>query len=191
MSEQYNPNTETVPGQIDGTDLDDSIVGTPGNDVIQGGDGDDNIQGGDGLDTLEGGYGDDLLDGGDGNDFLQGGRGSDLLLGGLGDDLLVSRSDAGEQRVGQLAIGQPTREDPDGELDAAREKLYVNQPLVGDDILVGGAGKDTFLFTPQINGKLEILERNVKSNGYIDWTMHGVAGVVSRIISPGISRFML
>ena len=137
---------------------------------------DDDVMGTGEHDSLEGGYGDDILDGGAGDDVLEGGRGSDLLLGGDGDDLIVSRSDAGEQRIGQLAIGEPTRGDPDGEVNPLRQKLYEweGQPLISDDILVGGAGADTFLFNPQINAKRDIILEHVNADRTINWA--GVAG---------------
>ena len=137
---------------------------------------DDDVMGTVEADSLEGGYGDDILDGGAGDDVLEGGRGSDLLLGGDGDDLIVSRSDAGEQRIGQLAIGEPTRGDPDGEVNPDRQKLYgwEGMPLVSDDILVGGAGADTFLFNPQINAKRDIILEHVNDDRTINWA--GVAG---------------
>ena len=121
---------------------DDVINGGDGNDTLNGDAGNDDISAATATTSSNGGYGDDILDGGDGNDVLEGGRGSDLLLGGAGDDLLAQRSDAGEQRIGQLAIGQPTREDPDNEVNPERQKLYgwEDQPLVGDDIMVGGDG---------------------------------------------------
>ncbi len=154
---------------------DDSIDGSDGHDVIDAGAGQDQVQGGAGRDSIDGGYGDDILDGGDGNDTLDGGRGSDLLLGGDGDDLLIARSDAGEQRIGQLAIGEPSR--PDGNaVNYDREKLYgwEDQPLVADDILVGGEGRDTFFFNPQINAKRDIILEHVNEDRTIDWA--GVAG---------------
>ncbi len=151
-------------------------TGTDGTDVMEGAGGDDSLDGGDGDDLIYGGYGDDSLGGGAGNDYLDGGRGSDLLMGGDGDDLIVLRSDSGEQRIGQLAVGRPTRGDPDGEVNAARQKLkgYEDQELVGDDVAFGGAGRDTFLISPQINAKLDIIQKHVRSDGSINWA--GVAG---------------
>ncbi|MDJ1015811.1 MAG: hypothetical protein QNJ35_04790 [Paracoccaceae bacterium] len=145
-------------------------------DVVSGFGADDVIDGLGGDDQIAGGYGDDILSGGAGDDVLDGGRGSDILDGGDGDDLLVSRSDAGEQKIGQYAIDMPTRGDPDGEVDAALQKLsaYADQPLVGDDVLIGGAGRDTFLIAPQINAKLDIIQEHVKADGSINWA--GVAG---------------
>jgi hypothetical protein len=149
----------------------DALAGAGGNDSLSGDGGDDSVSGEAGHDSLTGGYGDDLLDGGAGHDVLDGGRGSDLLLGGAGNDLLVSRSDAGEQRIGQLAIGEPTRGDPDNEVNRERQKLYgwEDQPLLADDILVGGEGRDTFLFNPQINAKRDIILKHVNSDRTIDW----------------------
>ncbi|SMX24120.1 hypothetical protein [Boseongicola aestuarii] len=115
-------------------------TGTEGRDIIEGKGADDVIEGLGGDDELYGGYGDDILRGGDGDDVLDGGRGSDVLEGGAGDDTLISRSDAGVQRIGQLAIDMPTRDDPDGEVDEDLQKLsaYADEPLVGDDVLIGG-----------------------------------------------------
>lgn len=149
---------------------------TEARDVIVGKGADDTIEGLGGDDELLGGYGDDILRGGDGDDVLDGGRGSDLLEGGAGNDLLIARSDAGEQKIGQYAIDLPTRGDPDNEVDPALQKLavYANQPLVGDDVLIGGEGEDTFLIAPQINAKLDIIEQHIRSDGTINWA--GVAG---------------
>ena len=103
--------------------------------------------------------GDDNITGSAFDDVLNGGRGSDIVKGGRGNDLIISESDAGEQRIGQLAVGMPTREDPDNEVNNNRQKLkgWEDQALRADDILFGGEGMDTFLFTPLLNGKLEIL----------------------------------
>ncbi len=149
---------------------------TEGRDVIEGLGADDTIDGLGGDDELLGGYGDDVLIGGDGDDVLDGGRGSDVLIGGAGNDLLIGRSDAGVQRIGQLAIDQVTRPDPDGEVNPLTQKLYAydDQPIAGDDVMFGGEGEDTFLIAPQINGKLDIIEKHVKSDGSINWA--GVAG---------------
>ncbi|MDA8585804.1 hypothetical protein N9L47_05965 [Rhodobacteraceae bacterium] len=145
-------------------------------DVVTGMGADDTIDGQGGDDEIMGGYGDDVLMGGDGNDVIDGGRGSDVIDGGAGDDTLISRSDAGVQKIGQLAVGQPTRDDPDGEVDEALQKLaiYADQPIKGDDVLIGGEGADTFLIAPQINAKLDIIQKHVGDDGTINWA--GVAG---------------
>ncbi|CAN0596222.1 unnamed protein product, partial [Ectocarpus sp. 12 AP-2014] len=151
-------------------------TGTESRDVINGYGQNDTINGMGGDDEIMGGYGDDVISGGEGDDIIDGGFGSDVIDGGAGDDTLISRSDAGEQKIGQLAIGKPTRDDPDGEVDEGLQKLsaYANQPLVADDVMIGGAGNDTFLISPQINAKLDIIQKHIQSDGTINWA--GVAG---------------
>jgi len=134
---------------INGSDLDDTLVGTTGsnhivagngndfifddqgNDVIEGGDGDDVIYsgadddvvfGGAGRDTVFAGNGNDLLLGGEGADALFGEAGNDILFGGAGNDLL----DGG--------FGNDVLSGEDGD-----DSLYGG---VGADALFGGAGND-------------------------------------------------
>ncbi len=151
------------------------IDGGPGSQTIDALGGDDTVNAGDGDDIVFGGYGNDLLHGDAGNDLLDGGYGSDLLIGGAGDDLLVARSDAGEQKIAQRTVIPETRPANDY-VNPDADKLfgYEDQPFIGDDILVGGAGRDTFLIAPQINAILPIIEKHVKSDGSIRWA--GVAG---------------
>jgi len=170
--EDYHPSF-FIPETVDGNN---DVSATETRDVIEGDAGDDTINGLGGDDELLGGFGDDILSGGDGDDMLDGGYGSDILDGGAGDDLLVAASDAGEQRIGQLAIGKPTRGDPDGEVNEALQKLeaYKYEAIVGDDVLIGGEGSDTFLIKPQIDAKLDIIQEHVRADGTINWA--GVAG---------------
>ena len=182
-----NLDAPPMPPALDGTPQ--NIVGGNDDDQLEGKAGDDVIDGGEGWDSLEGGYGDDQLEGGDGDDIIDGGRGSDLLIGGDGDDLLISRSDVGEQRIGQIANGQPTREDPDNEVNPYYQKLFgwEDQPLIGDDILVGGAGRDTFYFNPLINAKLDIILEHVEDHRWINWA--GVAGENNEVHDHWVDAF--
>ncbi|MEP2261253.1 MAG: LamG-like jellyroll fold domain-containing protein [Paracoccaceae bacterium] len=166
-----------------------AAAGTEERDVIQGYGQDDTINGLGGDDEIMGGYGDDVINGGDGDDVIDGGFGSDVIDGGAGDDTLISRSDAGEQRIGQLAIDKATRGDPDGEVDDALQKLsvYANQPLVADDVMIGGEGNDTFLISPQINAKLDIIQKHIQSDGTINWA--GVAGENNELHDHWVDSF--
>ncbi|MEM9972334.1 MAG: LamG-like jellyroll fold domain-containing protein, partial [Pseudomonadota bacterium] len=154
---------------------DDEIYGLGGNDTIDGMAGDDTIYGGSGNDSVQGGYGDDRVIGGSGNDTLDGGRGNDYVEGGSGDDVLYSRADTGEQRAGQLVLGEPSRPEG-GSIDQDYLKLYdwIDQEISGDDVLVGGDGADQFKFETLINGKKDILAEHTMDNRMIHW--HGVAG---------------
>ncbi len=121
---------------LDGTDLDETIVGTNttdringygGNDILIGLGGNDSLYGGAGDDELYGDadqvsvplaeHGNDLLDGGAGNDKLYGYGGNDALLGSDGDDTLN-----GNEGDDSLTGG------------------------AGDDLLIGGIGGDTYQF---------------------------------------------
>nr|MDJ0640654.1 hypothetical protein [Paracoccaceae bacterium] len=162
-------------GQAPMVAADDEMYGLAGNDTIDGMAGDDTIYGGSGNDSVQGGYGDDHLLGGSGNDTLDGGRGNDYLEGGSGDDVLLSRADTGEQRAGQLVLGEPSRPEG-GSIDPEYLKLFdwVDQEIAGDDVLVGGAGADKFQFETLINAKKDIIAEHTNDDRTINWM--GVAG---------------
>ncbi|MFM9917892.1 MAG: calcium-binding protein, partial [Rhizobacter sp.] len=107
---------------------DDTLDGGIGNDSIWGEGGSDSILGGDGNDQLVGDghisdlrselHGKDDIDGGAGDDLIFGGGDNDLLRGGDGNDWL-----AGEDQ----------------------ESASATTTLIGDDVLMGGAGADTLI----------------------------------------------
>jgi len=119
----------------------------------------------------DGGYGDDVLLGTDAGDRLDGGHGEDVVYGGAGNDILVSRSDGREPVIAQLYDGE---DDPYGEVDPNTLTVYPDQPIVADDVLMGGPGADTFRFEILINAKERILFKHVNDDGTIDW--QGVTG---------------
>lgn len=134
---QFSKIESTTPGQ-------DVIYGGAGNDVAYAGGNDDVVFGGAGEDWIFGESGSDILIGGadndvltgdsastpaqqHGDDYLDGGAGDDRLFGDGGDDILVG------------GIGD--------------DQLFGgagNDVLIGgtgqQDILQGGAGKDTYIF---------------------------------------------
>jgi hypothetical protein len=153
-----------------GTNGADDLTGGAGRDGINAGMGNDLVDGGAGDDVLQGYYGNDTLLGGDGNDILDGGHGEDSLNGGAGNDLLISRADG---REGEIYF-DPNRDegDPYGEL--TNGKLYPDQPIPADDVMVGGEGADIFYFQTLINAKERYIEKHTRDDGSINW--HGVAG---------------
>ncbi|WP_367152517.1 acyltransferase family protein, partial [Leisingera sp. F5] len=149
---------------------DNTVRGTSGADGIDAGRGDDKIAGKGGADVLQGNYGNDTLYGGGGNDVLDGGHGEDTLKGGGGNDLLISRADG---REGAIAY-DPDRDEGDPENELTDGKLYPDQPVPGDDLLIGGKGADIFYFQTLINAKERYIEKHTRDDGTINW--HGVAG---------------
>ena len=140
------------------------------NAKLIGGEGNDSLSSGDGNDTLYGGPGDDYLFGRGGNDRIYGGRGADDIYGGDGARDSVDYS----KRTANLtvSVGVLPNDGEAGERDNVHEdieivyagsgnddlrsfadrgvELYVNagnDTLYGtayNDILDGGAGRDTF-----------------------------------------------
>ncbi len=149
---------------------DNSLGGTGGADGINAGGGDDNISGKGGTDVLQGDYGNDTLSGGNGNDILDGGHGEDTLRGGRGNDLLISRADGREGAI----YYDPDRDEGDPLNELTDGKLYPDQPIPADDLLIGGSGADIFYFQTLINAKQRFIEEHTRDDGSINW--HGVAG---------------
>jgi Ca2+-binding RTX toxin-like protein len=147
--------------KLSGSRADDGIDGRRGNDTLLGRGGGDVLQGGEGNDTL---------DGGAGNDVLDGGAGEDVLRGGSGNDLLISMADGREPRIANV----PGRDEGDPERELTGGKLYPDQPVPADDVLIGGKGSDIFYFQTLINAKQRYIEKHTEANGNIRW--HGVAG---------------
>ena len=141
-------------------------------DVLVGSDSDERLDAAEfGVQQVHGGYGNDLVIGTAGDDVLDGGHGEDVLEGGDGDDLLISRSDGREPVIAQEF---DETDDPNGEIDPNSRTYYPNQPIQADDVLIGGAGADTFRFEVLINAKPEKILKHTMDNGMIHW--HGVAG---------------
>ncbi|MBD2695710.1 calcium-binding protein [Aphanizomenon flos-aquae FACHB-1287] len=200
---QANSGNDTISGGegndfINGQDGDDKIYGDNGNNAIVGGN--DAIVGGNGNDIIDGGTGDDSIFGDDtlldehfdsagylfkatvnsyGNDFLKGGNGNDVITASLGSDTLsgengndiitsISDSNIPAENKNNVPIGATIA-------DLVFDPAYFNPDgLQANDILIGGAGSDTFEFKLLINAGVDIYEKHIQSDGTIDWM--GVAG---------------
>ena len=152
-----------VDGRSQGTDANDMLMGN----------------------EVHGGYGDDMIVGTNGNDVLDGGHGEDRLEGGDGDDLLISRSDGREPKIAQRYSAE---DDPDREINRRTNTYYPNQPIEGDDVLIGGDGADTFRFEVLINAKANIILKHVNDDGSINWGMKGVAGENNEVHDHWVDR---
>jgi Ca2+-binding RTX toxin-like protein len=148
---------DTLTGDTDPSNLNDTIFGGDGNDVLSGGNGNDTVLGevGDdvlgelavslsgfdsvsfsepGNDVLKGGSGTDICSGGDGNDQLFGESGGDFL----GDFNLDLKGDASGQSFSLTSSGSEAGND---KLDGSSGSDFIGGGA-GDDQLIGGDGAD-------------------------------------------------
>jgi Ca2+-binding RTX toxin-like protein len=110
------------------------------------------------------------LKGGNGNDVITASLGSDTLSGENGNDIITSISDSNipAENKNNVPIGATIA-------DLVFDPAYFNPDgLQANDILIGGAGSDTFEFKLLINAGVDIYEKHIQSDGTIDWM--GVAG---------------
>jgi hemolysin type calcium-binding protein len=154
------PRDETSPRRgctITGTGGPDRLSGTDGADVICGRGGRDKVRAGAEADVVYGGGGNDLAFGGGGGDRLLGGRdddellgnaGSDVLIGGRGGDHLVldEGPDRGFGGPGEDGISGTTGLDVAA--GGARADFLCTWDGVGDDLLLGGRGRDRYHADP-------------------------------------------
>ncbi|KGF72480.1 hypothetical protein DO97_09000, partial [Neosynechococcus sphagnicola sy1] len=144
---------------VTGTSGNDTIEGLTGNDSLLGLDGNDSLLGQEGNDSLIGALGDDTLNGGQGNDTLTDASGLNQLLGGAGNDYLNGGSDNdylnggdgndviyGDNYSSTGIGGQDTLLGGNGDDYLDGDNPYGDPfgPPVGDDVLKGGAGNDTY-----------------------------------------------
>lgn len=125
---------------IDGSGLNDIIRGSSVRNILWGDDGNDALYGEAGTDDLLGEWGNDTLDGGAGGDKLDGGDGSHDV---------ASYASAGKGVTVKLAGGSGNTNDAKGDTYFGIEDLWGSKFADkitgdgGDNIIRGGAGKDT------------------------------------------------
>ncbi|GLP99032.1 hypothetical protein GCM10007891_08860 [Methylophaga thalassica] len=128
---------------INGAGGNDFIYSGDGNDIVHGNAGDDVLLGGNGNDLLFGDAGDDIILGGSGNDNINGGSGDDIILGGLGDDTIIAGT--GDDII---SGGEGSDYIEGGESTAGDETVDGNVYFAtSEDLLLGGAGNDTFVLS--------------------------------------------
>lgn len=145
---------------LNGLDGNDDIRGLGGNDLITGGAGNNELLGNDGNDTIYGGNGDDRIFGDGragqnesgkdtiygeaGNDILYGGDDNDTIYGGAGNDIIYGDKIASTD----IFSGDDKLYGGDGNDtvygDAGNDLINGG---IGQNILTGGTGVDTFEFT--------------------------------------------
>ena len=63
----------------------------------------------------------------------------------------------------------PAKTIPMAKSSPALEPTIPDQPIEADDVLIGGAGADTFYFRTLINAKRDIILKHVNDDGTIEW----------------------
>jgi Ca2+-binding RTX toxin-like protein len=177
---------------LTGDNAENGLIGGEGQDWLQSLNGADVLSGGDGHDSVWGGAGDDVLDGGMGDDTIDGGAGIDTAsyvtaqsgvavdlriiedqnTRGAGTDTLVSienlvGSAFGDILTGTLGANRIDGGDGDDVILGRGGDVYSLEGL--GDVLSGGAGADTFVFTYR-NGPRD------RITDFVDSTMTGVSG---------------
>lgn len=114
----------------------DSLFGGADNDVIAGGFGNDSLDGGTGADTLRGGYGDDTFQVDDAGDLVLEGAGE-------GNDTIVTSVSYKLQAGQEIETVRIT-----GSGQSIEGNEFANTLIggLGNDVLTGGNGTDTFVF---------------------------------------------
>lgn len=145
---------------------DDIIIGNSGHDTIFAGAGRDTILAGAGDDTIYGDAGNDLIFGHEGRDVINAGDGDDTIFASIGDGNDVIHGGAGIDTIDLEALSQAVTVDlgavgvgyasgtqsgydtlsgiENVKGGAGNDKIIAG---VGVNILDGGAGSDTFVFT--------------------------------------------
>jgi Ca2+-binding RTX toxin-like protein len=125
---------------LNGTNLNDTIIGSSGSNVLNGNGGDDIIIGGFSTDTIDGGSGNDTF-------IINTGEYSDNITGGSGTDLLDVSSRSDHALTLDLAAGTYTLMGPANTIATVENVngTQLNDSITGSssaNVLNGGAGQD-------------------------------------------------
>lgn len=144
--------------EINGNNLDNSLVGGRGKDYLWGDEGND---------TLIGGRGKDSLWGDEGDDTLIGGKGNDMLWGDEGADTFIFQSGSGKDRIEDYNFEEGdilTILDKKGEAGDFKKATFKNETLTlsingGGKVLFGDVYENTSI---NINGKVRTVSELIK-----------------------------
>ena len=104
---------------------------------------------------------DDIISGSRYSDRVYLGSGSQAFEGGSGNDRIISYGDGGEPDPAQT--------------EGSEGRVYDPVPEgAADDLLIGGAGGDTFEFRALLNAKESTIAEHTNSDGSVNW--RAVAG---------------
>lgn len=172
---------------ITGNSLGNIVIGGAGNDTLNGQSGNDTIFGGDGDDSLRGANNSDLIFGGDGDDTIDGGAQNDTVsysdrsasvTVNLGTGTAVV---SGGETDTLIAIENAIGSDYDDTIVGIASDDNDLEGGLGDDVLTGDTGADTFVYTSISDGDDTITDFDVSESDVIDldelFDALGIAGV--------------
>lgn len=153
----------------------ENVIGSNASDLVIGNGSDNVIYGNGGRDALAGFGGNDTIYGGDQNDVIEGGAGADTLDGGTGTNTLSYAMSANGVRI-NLATNAASGGDADGDTISNFQNVIGsdgNDVLVGSsannvffeatgiNLIVGGGGMDTFVFSEHLTGFTQVQDFHV------------------------------
>jgi len=127
----------------------DILIGNGGNDTILAGAGDDTVLGGSGDDVIQGDGGNDLIFGDQGRDVVDAGAGNDTIFATVGDGDDVYNGGDGIDTLDMSAIAANI------EVNLATGRVVSNQTgtdtINGVENVIGGGGDDTIIANTAVN----------------------------------------
>jgi Ca2+-binding RTX toxin-like protein len=153
----------------------ENVIGSNASDLVIGNGSDNVIYGNGGRDALAGFGGNDTIYGGDESDIIEGGAGADTLDGGTGTNTLSYAMSATGVRI-NLATNAASGGDADGDTISNFQNVIGSDgsdvlvgssasnvffEATGTNLIVGGGGMDTFVFSEHLSGFTRVQDFHV------------------------------